>query len=258
MGSLGEYFRDLRTAKGLSLQEIAHATRVSRDFLIALEADAYDQLPPPPFTKGFIRAYCQVLGALPDEALQRYRELAREPFTPRPTAPFRPPTSRSRGPLLASLALLAVFGLSFFALTLGFKEEASTPPQPARVEPPAISTAPPSVPSPPVPVLADPVPVPKAPAVFKPADLGGPARLVARTSEPAWIRIQLDDGRVVEELLPAGATRHWTSKRRFILTIGNAGGVSLEFNGRPLPPLGTSGEVIRDLVLPPESQADRS
>jgi hypothetical protein len=40
----------------------------------------------------------------------------------------------------------------------------------------------------------------------------------------------------------------------FVLTIGNAGGVSLELNGRPVPRLGASGAVISRLVLPPDSQ----
>ena len=35
-----------------------------------------------------------------------------------------------------------------------------------------------------------------------------------------------------------------------ILTVGNAGGISLELNGRALPPIGAPGAVIRELVLP--------
>ena len=38
----------------------------------------------------------------------------------------------------------------------------------------------------------------------------------------------------------------------FVLTIGNAGGISLELNGRPVPRLGASGAVISRLVLPPD------
>ena len=42
------------------------------------------------------------------------------------------------------------------------------------------------------------------------------------------------------------------SNRPFVITIGNAGGVSFELNGRPLPAFGASGTVISGLVLPPE------
>ncbi|HKZ07233.1 MAG TPA: DUF4115 domain-containing protein, partial [Methylomirabilota bacterium] len=75
-------------------------------------------------------------------------------------------------------------------------------------------------------------------------------RLVVKASEPTWIRVQMDGTRSVEELLPAGATREWSAEKRFILTVGNAGGISLELNGRALPPIGAPGTVIRELVLP--------
>jgi len=41
------------------------------------------------------------------------------------------------------------------------------------------------------------------------------------------------------------------SDRPFVVTIGNAGGVALELNGRALPPLGARGVVVPRLVLPP-------
>ena len=79
-----------------------------------------------------------------------------------------------------------------------------------------------------------------------------PYRLVARVSEPTWIRVRTEDGRTSEETVPAGAVREWVSNRPFVITIGNAGGVSFELNGRALPSFGASGTVISGLVLPPE------
>ena len=81
------------------------------------------------------------------------------------------------------------------------------------------------------------------------------ARLIARATEPTWVRVQMDDGSVVQELLPAGATREWVSNKRFILTVGNAGGLALELNGQPIPPLGARGAVIQNLVIPAEPEA---
>jgi cytoskeleton protein RodZ len=83
-----------------------------------------------------------------------------------------------------------------------------------------------------------------------PAGVPDTQRLVVKAMEPTWIRVQIDDGRVVEALLEAGAQREWTSDRRFILTIGNAGGIEIVLNGRPLPSLGARGAVIRRLELP--------
>jgi hypothetical protein len=63
--------------------------------------------------------------------------------------------------------------------------------------------------------------------------------------------VRTEDGRLIEETIPAGQSREWVSNGPFTLTIGNAGGVSLELNGRSLPPLGGRGAVISRIVLPP-------
>jgi cytoskeleton protein RodZ len=94
-----------------------------------------------------------------------------------------------------------------------------------------------------------------APTPAAAADNPPGQRLVVRAVEPTWIRVQADGGRIVEELLPLGATREWTAERRFLLTVGNAGGIEIELNGRPMPRLGERGAVIRQLELPKTAAA---
>jgi hypothetical protein len=77
---------------------------------------------------------------------------------------------------------------------------------------------------------------------------------VARTVEPTWIRVRTEDGGSSEETVPAGEVREWVSNRPFVLTVGNAGGITLELNGRALPSLGARGAVITRLVVPPEGR----
>src|SRR5262249_44462482 len=126
----------------------------------------------------------------------------------------------------------------------------------AHASPPAGARAHPAPPPSP-PQAASPPPPPSAPPAIP--DLSGvvaavtsPYRLVARVSEPTWIRVRTEDGRFTEETVPAGQVREWVSNGPFVLTIGNAGGVSFELNGRVLPALGPSGAVISRLVLPPQ------
>lgn len=250
--SLGAYLRELRVAKGLSLEAVARASRVGEGYLDALERDALDELPAPVFTKGFIRAYCQILGAPPDEALARYQKLSSE-SEPQPPAPAqiqplrREP--RARGPVLVSLVLLLAFGLSLLIVTLVLQRRApriTGPAGPAAplAAPPALAPIAPAGPGAPTQGLAD-------------AGEGQRNRLVARATEPTWISVRTDDGRVFQELLPAGATREWVSPKRFVLSIGNAGGISLELNGQALPPLGARGAVIREIVIPREAESQR-
>src|SRR3989442_5676547 len=92
------------------------------------------------------------------------------------------------------------------------------------------------------------------PASVAVAGVASSYRLVARTSELTWVRVRTEDGRMSEENIPAGEIREWVSNRPFVLSIGNAGGVTLELNGRRLPPLGPSGAVIARLVVPTEGQ----
>lgn len=240
MQSLGSYLSGLRQARGISLDELARITRVGRPYLQALESDAFNHLPAPVFTKGFIRAYCLALGESADEALARYREVVSTP----PSAPAlqdaHRPQSRGHGPVLVSLVLLLALGLAlFFVVWLQ-----------GRLRGPVVagsSTVPAVRKAPPLPAVS----VGPAPRSEETARL----RLVARATEPTWVRVQTDDGNVAQELLPAGATREWISAKRFVLTVGNAGGIALELNGRPLPPLGARGAVIQNLVVPADAEA---
>src|SRR3954470_17093687 len=80
MPSVGPHLRQLRDARGISLEEIARATRVNPSYLHALETEDWAELPVPVFTRGFIRAYCQALGEQPDESLTMYEGRAATPL----------------------------------------------------------------------------------------------------------------------------------------------------------------------------------
>jgi hypothetical protein len=54
----------------------------------------------------------------------------------------------------------------------------------------------------------------------------------------------------VDGTLERGTRREWTADKRFLLTVGNAGGVEVELNGQPMPRLGPRGAVIHRLSLP--------
>jgi len=304
MASLGPYLRDLRERRGLSLEEMARATRVATRYLEALEAEDLRALPAPTFTKGFIRAWCQTAGVDAGEALARYHEvIGQTPITPPGPAPGddrEPPArARSRGTVLVSFVLLVVLGGALFAVTLVLQSSrdrgirsagdlaarpvaavpgappagaavdpptavapvepsaAARPPAPGReskdaarpglVAPPAGAPAPPSGPA----VSASPR---STPALAAAPGVTAPYRLVARAVEPTWLRVRTDDGRETEETLGAGESREWVSDGPFVLSVGNAGGVTLELNGRALPALGARGAVISRLVIPPTGQ----
>ena len=288
MSSVGSYLRERREVRGVSLKEMARATRVRERYLEALEADEFSELPAGVFTKGFIRACCQVLSEPPDEALRIYSAQLGLPATL--GEPSRPPglaerDGRAREPILITLVLLVTLGVALFGLTFALQSRQRPPsvslsrrseaPAPAASEPVAPPTATQSAAAPPAPrapgaPTAGPAPAASSARVEVPEPTRTPTagvfvptptapsppayRLVARVKETTWIRVRTDDGHVTEETMSPGDVREWVSSRRFVLTIGNAGGIALELNGRQLPALGPSGSVIPRLVIPSDQQ----
>lgn len=70
--TFGDELRREREIRGISLKEIAEATKVSQRLLDALEKDDYRYLPAPVFTRGFVREYARYLGLDCDEMVTRY------------------------------------------------------------------------------------------------------------------------------------------------------------------------------------------
>ncbi len=83
---------------------------------------------------------------------------------------------------------------------------------------------------------------------------GPPSRrhlLIARALEPTWMAVRADGGQERQVLLQKGQTARFVAGAGFVITVGNAGGVALRLNGEALPALGASGQVVRNLAIPP-------
>ncbi len=75
---IGMELRDARLARGVTIDDAQRATRISRRYLEALEAEDFAALPAPVFARGFLRSYAQFLGIDPTELVLRF------PGEPRP------------------------------------------------------------------------------------------------------------------------------------------------------------------------------
>jgi cytoskeleton protein RodZ len=72
MPTLGEELRHKREQRGITLAEIAEATRIGTRFLKAIETNNFSTLPGGLFTRSFIRAYAKHVGMNEDEAIGLY------------------------------------------------------------------------------------------------------------------------------------------------------------------------------------------
>lgn len=81
--TIGEVLRLARTNQGLTLEELHKKTEIQLDMLEAMEADDFDQLPSPFYTRSFLRKYAWavelderiVLDAYDSESMITYEEV---------------------------------------------------------------------------------------------------------------------------------------------------------------------------------------
>lgn len=76
MESIGDFFRQVRETKGLTLDDVASKTRIHPEFLMALEEGNYARLPDQVFAKGFVRSYARSLGLDEEDAMRRFADSA--------------------------------------------------------------------------------------------------------------------------------------------------------------------------------------
>jgi cytoskeletal protein RodZ len=70
--TLGSYLKERREGRGTSAAELSRVTRIPLASIDAIESDRFDELPGEVFVRGFLKAYAQAVGLVPDEVLARY------------------------------------------------------------------------------------------------------------------------------------------------------------------------------------------
>jgi len=246
--TVGQLLRTAREALGISREEAAAVTRIKPVFLTALEEDDYHLLPDERYLLRFLEEYARFLNIDAQAVQDRFSEqIARDPGSLAVFPVKRTITVPLRGlvPALLLLAVLIPSAFIGFSLLLNRPRGGQTPDRGERPEltPETGSPAP----------IAASTPALSQPPVLP--DVQGGKTLRAQAKEMTWLLVTIDGRETRDVLLRAGETWEWRAQESFVLTVGNAGGVELILNGRPLPPLGEPGQVVRDIRLPPESPA---
>jgi len=82
--SLGEFLRYERELRGITIEQVASATKVGVRTLHALEADHYSELPAKPFIRGFVTSYCRFIGLDSKDLLARFDDYINSKASERP------------------------------------------------------------------------------------------------------------------------------------------------------------------------------
>jgi cytoskeletal protein RodZ len=282
LAGFGEKLRRERELRGISLDQIATATKISTRMLKALEDEKFDLLPGGIFNKGFIRSYAKFLGideeqavadyvaaTGPEEPINNLPQIADVPERPTRRLDEEGTVSWTTIVVLVLLVAVGYGGWTYHTHRKAEKESRTATAPVAAISTPPIETPPQErklqkaeITTPKLPATAA---LESTPAKSGPPSTASPAALktdaaepapkpsvdlVIRTSEESWVQAIADGKTVFSETLPASSEKHVTASRRITLTVGNAGGVEVTYNGAALPDIGGPGKV-RTIVFSP-------
>ena len=273
--SVGKFLQQERERKNLTLEAVSQVTRISAKTLEAIESDDFLSLPAPIFIRSFLKTYASFIGLNPDKAIALYETQ---------TGVIGLSTSKGlqpekRGPrriwLLLIPILIVLIGGGVYWLVSPRKAPpapsvAPPPPSPAPVLDPAKSSGPPpgnparkgsaggggedgegstgekaGTSGPPgASKNSDPAPAPASPGASGEDKIERRHILRVQAKEQTWVRVQADDQPEFEVLLEPQEKAVWTARRQLKITLGNAAGLDMAFNGKRLGPFGATGQVV--------------
>ena len=78
---IGSILKETRKRQGIDIETVEEGTKIRGKYLRALEGEDWDVLPGPAYTRGFIRAYAELLGLDSEVLVDEYRRRYEEPAT---------------------------------------------------------------------------------------------------------------------------------------------------------------------------------
>jgi len=77
------------------------------------------------------------------------------------------------------------------------------------------------------------------------AQVAGKHRFSVEASQKTWIQVTMDDKSAQDVMLEPGDRREWEAGNTMKIVVGNAGGIRMKWDGRPVEIPAKSGSVIR-------------
>ena len=270
MASLSEQLRRERELRGISLKQISDDTNIGVRFLEALEEDRLELIPGEFYRRSYLRAYARYLGLDEERAVNAYAFAHQEKDSDEESQ-----DGRARSGMAPWLPWALGVGVAAVIISVVFLARSSSDPaeSPSNAAPPTTvqnaatagagalsadeiteaaagassSTAPRALPT-----ADNDVPM-LTPSRERQATADGALRLVVAVGESCWLEIEVDGEVVSTGLKEEGFRQEFTADTELRLWLGNAGGVSLWVNDKPLRSLGRDGQVRKDLSITPDN-----
>jgi cytoskeleton protein RodZ len=279
MATVGDTLRRERLQRKLDLDQISHELKISRRMLDAIEADQYERLPGGVFAKAFVRQYAGMLGLDGEELANQVQramsppssfgteEKAKPAVTPIEVPRVRVEewqslgdNKRSTGSLPA--AVLVVVAMLICSAVYAWMQRPHpapaahvTPPPPAHTEPaptpapaPQVATPPPQTAQvtpaqTPVQTPAAPVTTPVATPAAQPEAPPGPVHVELAAEDAVWVLVRVDGKFAYTGVIDAGSRKVFDGTKDVQVRLGNAGGINISLNGKPIGSAGPKGQV---------------
>lgn len=238
--NIGSRLRVAREQAGLTLRQIADATKLSVRQLDALECERLTLLPGGIYRRAIVRAYSREVGLNPEVMLREFLsqypdELPAPPPIPSPQAalydpwPEEKPLSAPPRPLHAVLSIVGalipiIAGILYFTIGLG----GDAPRDVADVMPPRAAD------------VWQPELVPAA-GFSEARPLGRPVSVLITVSSRCELQVVADGREVIARRLEAGELVQLDLSRDIVMSGDNAGAVHFSINGRAGRQLGAAG-----------------
>ena len=246
--SLGDRFRAAREQRGLTLSDVAEQVRIRSVYLAAIEEENWKAIGAPVYIRGFLRTYARFLGLDPEDAVAAFNAAdgpAQQASQPQAaSSAYEPPTQRgSLAPLIWIAGIIAVALIGFVIYLY------VTPARNGQQQLAATAAGQPTAPSlgngsaTMAPGNVSPAPYGSASAAPSASPLPQTKTLAIHLTAPSWLRVTVDGNVSIEGTFPAGTTKHFHGKTALV-RVGNAGGVEITVDGKPVGKLGATGDVV--------------
>lgn len=256
MESVGARLKELRLQKGLTLDDVHKKTKLHLNILKAIEDDSLVGINPI-YIRGFLKIYCKFLGVDPKDYIADYKEPQAAVKLPgsADTAGSGVPGSRrfkfnipfNNIKMILKLIVVIAVAVIFIKLVvkLGrmiFSKRKAVPVSVAKI--PAVANTKAEV------KKAD----KRQSAVVAEPKKEVPAyiRLGLRARDNSWVDLKVDGRTVFRGELKKGKFESWQADNKIELSLGNAGGIELELDGRVIPPLGRKNQGIKGIRITKE------
>lgn len=117
MSSLGQYLKEAREEKQLSLDDLQRITKIQKRYLAAIESGQFDTLPGLFYARAFVKTYAETVGLDPEQLFEQFKDELPNPQRDVTTLPSRserikrtsPPTvRRKRSSIITAIVTIGV------------------------------------------------------------------------------------------------------------------------------------------------------